>query len=66
MTKIVCSKHRQPSVIRKMGYCEKCSFEVDILMDPDALSAIKQHIIKTGHRVTVETGSTNEFFLKEI
>ncbi len=54
-----------PGVIHRLSFCQVCDAQYDLFSDPDGRKKMYQHIRDTGHKVTVETGSSCTYGLKE-
>lgn len=60
---------RRYGIIHYIAYCDICNFEASINTEetpyrPDVRNAVRKHVLKTGHPVTIEGGRTTKYSLQ--
>jgi len=63
MSHRVKAKFAVPAVVHKLGHCNDCDSQFDLFSGEE--EEMKNHILQTGHSVTVETGTYNIFYLQK-
>lgn len=53
-------KVKNYGTIHKLAVCEHCDFSIDYL-DRNALRKVRNHVRKTGHKVTVEIATVKMY-----